>query len=1122
MTAADLFKPMQETASDPSEGTHYRAFISYSHGDNREVGRQWADWLHHSLETYEIPADLIGKPNAHGQPIPAQIFPVFQDEKELSANADLSASLKDALDRSAFLVFLASPRSANSVYVQEEIRHFKQAGKAKQIIAVILRGEPEYGQATTDAQCFPDVLRYGIGSDGQLNKAQTDEALAADVRLPHSQDEGFTSVEAYRQHLSAQGVPSAEIKSRTQAYGERLNLAKLKVISTILGVPLADLTHRDQTYQLERMRRRHRVVVGVAAGMGALALLAGGAGFVAWQQKGQAQQNFALTLYTSGLNKLAQNEYGDPAAYIAASVRGGNANAAAFAQSMLASREDLTSLPNIGLSQISFSPDGRYLAGRSQLGASAQRLQIWDVKQRKMLAEVPDPMVRAAGRPHFDSQNRVYFSDEQSRVRRYDMATRQTETVFENPDRQSLRLDGVSPDGAWLGLWRYQVGRWLVAVGGQAPVAKLDDASQAVGDISFAPNSSLATLCAESAERESSCLIVPLNGPDKLQGQTVTLNKAPRWVSFSPVGQAVAFWRGDALDVWRAGELKKMERVDGILRWVGFNADGESLAAVQDAKTQTLRVSDGALLNEHRLPVEAIKSLLPDQVSDAASPDAAHTAVTRNARLFLHQSGPTPALEAQLTYANTTKRIASDAQGKYLYSFDKGGRSVARGEMDSHVLEPDFVVEPGEIDNIVPLPSGALATVLADHTVRIHAPGAKADAVIALKGQGRPIFNHDGSQISLRTGPKSMSVWQTADGKEVLKWETEGSLSPFVLDPSFKRMLHADPGRWRVTDLASRKVLLEGQEAPSLVAFSPDGALLAMADKGGKVTVWDVGKGQAAFSVPSIATPLLRFSPDGKVLVVSEDARRVKLVNTGTGQVIGQVIPVSSASRWLEFSSDSRRLFVQDAVGGGLTPSIKVVDSHNGNLISMPFASGLHQGVVLVNDDTQLITIDVDVGGVVARRWRIPGGLQMAPEQIANDLENYYGRKYDEDSGAIQTHASSTNFRSWFFEDTYTRSVTPSAKTSVIDDIEAQLPLNSGRDMQSLAGTSLYHPLARAGIAEYLSRQPGLDALTALLVRTTELQLKNDAQKRGEAADARLAGQTRVWLDKARAGATAR
>jgi len=43
----------------------YRAFISYSHSDER-----WAKWLHKSLETYSVPKHLIGTETEFG-PVPA-------------------------------------------------------------------------------------------------------------------------------------------------------------------------------------------------------------------------------------------------------------------------------------------------------------------------------------------------------------------------------------------------------------------------------------------------------------------------------------------------------------------------------------------------------------------------------------------------------------------------------------------------------------------------------------------------------------------------------------------------------------------------------------------------------------------------------------------------------------------------------------------------------------------------------------------------------------------------------------------------------------------------------------------------------------------------------------------
>ena len=65
----------------------YWCFISYRHADNRAPGRQWATWLHQQIETYEVPADLVGKTNDRGDVFPERIFPVFRDEDELGRSS---------------------------------------------------------------------------------------------------------------------------------------------------------------------------------------------------------------------------------------------------------------------------------------------------------------------------------------------------------------------------------------------------------------------------------------------------------------------------------------------------------------------------------------------------------------------------------------------------------------------------------------------------------------------------------------------------------------------------------------------------------------------------------------------------------------------------------------------------------------------------------------------------------------------------------------------------------------------------------------------------------------------------------------------------------------------------
>src|SRR5688572_31148871 len=106
----------------------YWCFISYRHTDNKEPGRQWATWLHQALETYEVPADLVGTTNERGDVIPDRIFPVFRDEEELPADAQLSQPIEAALRKSRFLVVLCSPRAARSRFVADEILTFKKLG----------------------------------------------------------------------------------------------------------------------------------------------------------------------------------------------------------------------------------------------------------------------------------------------------------------------------------------------------------------------------------------------------------------------------------------------------------------------------------------------------------------------------------------------------------------------------------------------------------------------------------------------------------------------------------------------------------------------------------------------------------------------------------------------------------------------------------------------------------------------------------------------------------------------------------------------------------------------------------------------------------------------------------
>ena len=281
-------------------GRHYAVFLSYRHADNKEQGRQWATWLHQALEGYEIPADLVGTKNSKGDLIPGSLYPVFRDEEELPADSDLTRNIRRALEKSDLMVVLCSPRAVASRFVAEEIRYFKELGKADRILAFMIDGEPNASDDSgkeklgirPEAECLPLPLRYGVAGDNRdIDWDRRTEPIGADARPEGMPEQGWTTGAAYRDALQQTSkLPDTQIAQKVNAYERRLELAKLKVVAGALGLPLGILTERDKAMQLRKAKQRSRALRQWLAAVGVLALLAAAGGIFAWHQKQSAEQ----------------------------------------------------------------------------------------------------------------------------------------------------------------------------------------------------------------------------------------------------------------------------------------------------------------------------------------------------------------------------------------------------------------------------------------------------------------------------------------------------------------------------------------------------------------------------------------------------------------------------------------------------------------------------------------------------------------------------------------------------------------------------------------------------------------------------------------------------------------
>ena len=182
-----------------SKGFEYFAFISYSHKDQELAKR-----LKKRLQSYHLPSRL--RKSYPG--LPKKLRPVFLDESSLvSIDESLQKSLYINLDNSNYLIVICSPNSAQSVYVNDEVKHFIETGKMGHIVPLIVEGVPHSGDEATE--CFPPAIR---------NLPREQELLGVDLTK----------------------------------FGERD--AFLRVIATMLGLNL------DRFVQDEERERRRRAV----------------------------------------------------------------------------------------------------------------------------------------------------------------------------------------------------------------------------------------------------------------------------------------------------------------------------------------------------------------------------------------------------------------------------------------------------------------------------------------------------------------------------------------------------------------------------------------------------------------------------------------------------------------------------------------------------------------------------------------------------------------------------------------------------------------------------------------------------------------------------------------------
>jgi WD40 repeat protein len=831
----------------------YAAFLSYAHADG-----EFGDWLHKRLETYEVPAGLAGHAARSGK----RLGKVFRDRADLAAAHDLGAEIRSALEQSAALVVVCSPRAAASRHVNEEIRYFKQLGRGRRILAAIIDGEPHAagkpGKSAAD-ECFPPALVYRLDAGGAISSTpEANEPVAADFR------------------------PGKD----------GLENGALKLIAGLLGVGLDELVQRERQAELAR-RRRANQIAGAMAGL-ALAAVAGGS--VAFWQWNLAREALERVFAERSWEALRRGEHSLAARYALAGWRTAPGNTAMHRAALGAALHGGgLPLPLRGhdkslVSGASFSPDGMRVVTTSDDDTA----RVWDSASGRELAVLRGHENDVWGALFGPEGKRVVTISKDRTARVWDAASGQEITVLRGHQADLLsatftgngtRVLTVSADGK-ARLWDAANGREVAAL--------------SAGDVRDSPYKPKIGSTLAALSRDGTRIVTPSSDDDTAR------------VRHTASGREIAVLRGHRGGVWRAGFSPDGTRI--------VTVSGGGTARVWDAangqQIVALREEDNCAYWAPRICASRVE---PPQHNDCVARFLKN--LESETRLGACTPGYYGIVGASLNPDGTRVLTVSEHDTAVRVWDVASGQSIAaipsshKSQIEHAALSPGGkrILTIARDDHVVRLWD-------ADSGRKVATLRGRPD----LSGSPLAAFSPDGSRIVTASDDRALRVWDTNDGKEIAvlrghqsdvrtaafspdgtrlvttgedariwdiaseeaKVQVIGERAAATLSSDGKRMVTAVASNTaRLRDAVSGReiAILRGhQDDIRIVAFSPDGTRLVTVGSRGTAHIWDADDGREITVLHGLrAEPLWNpqrvvanavFSPDGtRMLAVAED-----------------------------------------------------------------------------------------------------------------------------------------------------------------------------------------------------------------------------------------------------------